>query len=62
MGWKSINYYEFIKKIKEKKGLYHLFITNNIIESFHGKLVNNLPRGPITSKIFINSIINVIKR
>ena len=35
MGWKSINYYDFIKKIKEEKGLYHLFITNNIIESFH---------------------------
>ncbi len=36
--------------IKEDKGLYYLFITNNIIESFYSKLVKYLPRGPITSK------------
>ena len=47
--------------IKEDKGLYYLFITNNIIESFYSKLVKYLPRGPITSKGFINVMESVIK-
>ena len=61
LGWQSINYYKFIKMIKEEKGLYYLFITNNIIESFHSKLVKYLPRGPITAKGFINAMTNVLK-
>ena len=61
LGWQSINYNKFIKMIKEEKGLYYLFITNNIIESFHSKLVKYLPRGPITSKGFINAMTNILK-
>ena len=37
-GIDSINYYNFIKKYKNKDNIKYLFITNNIIESFHAKL------------------------
>ena len=33
----------------------------NIIESFHGKLLKYIPRGPITAKSFIISMANIIK-
>ena len=41
-GINSFNYYNFIKEINKKYGLKYLFITNNIIESFHGKIAKFL--------------------
>ena len=34
----SINYYDFINRLKEEEGLKYIFIINNSIESFHAKL------------------------
>ena len=49
-GIDSINYYDFIKRFKNEDGLKYIFITNNIIESFHAKLSKNLPKGKTTEK------------
>jgi len=54
-GINSFNYYNFINEINQKYGLKLLFITNHIIESFHGKIVKYLTKGKIASKTFISS-------
>ena len=60
-GLKTFNYFDIIDNQSNGKNLDYLFITNNIIESFHAKISNYLPKGPITSKRFYISIINILK-
>ena len=60
-GINSFNYYNFIKEINKKYGLKYLFITNNIIESFHGKIAKYLPKGKTTSKTFISAMTKILK-
>ena len=38
-----------------------MFITNNIIESFHGKINKYIPKGKTTSKGFVLSMNNILK-
>ena len=59
-GIDSINYYDFIKRFKNEDGLKYIFITNNIIESFHAKLSKNLPKGKTTEKTFILAMIKIL--
>ena len=59
--YKDFNYYDFIKNVKNEIGLKFLFITNNIIESFHGKIEKYLPKGKTTSKGFILSMSKILK-
>ena len=47
-GIDSINYYNFIKKYKNKDGIKYLFIHDIIIKSFHAKLSKSLPKGKTT--------------
>ena len=57
-GINSFNYYNFIKEINKKYGLKYLFITNNIIESFHGKIAKYLTKGKTTGwKIIITVVV-----
>ena len=44
-GYKDFNYYDFINKIKDELGLKYIFVTNDIIGSFHGKIEKYLPKG-----------------
>jgi len=60
-GLKTFNYFDIINNQSKGKNLNYLFITNNIIESFHVKISNYLPKVPITSKSFYISIINILK-
>lgn len=59
-GIDSINYYDFIKRFNNEDGLKYIFITNNIIESFHAKLSKNLPKGKTTEKTFILAMIKIL--
>lgn len=59
--WKAINYYNFINKLKNENVLPYLFITNNIIECFNGKIVKYLQRGSISAKGFIYSMSLILK-
>jgi len=54
------NYSKFIEKYKKNKQAFEkLYMTNNIIESFHSKINFNIPKS-IPNKInFINSIKNI---
>ena len=60
-GINSFNYYIFINEINKKYGLKYLFITNNIIESFHGKIAKYLTKGKTTSKTFISAMTKILK-
>ncbi len=60
-GLKTFNYYEIINKQNNDNTIDYLFITNNIIESFHAKISKYLPKGPKTSKSFFISITNILK-
>ena len=60
-GINTFNYFDIIIKQSNSKNLENIFITNNIIESFHAKINNYLPKGLITSKSFYISIINILK-
>ena len=60
-GINSFNYYNFINEINKKYGLKYLFITNNIIESFHGKIAKYLTKGKTTSKTFISAMTKILK-
>ena len=60
-GINTFNYFDIIIKQSNSKNLENIFITNNIIESFYAKISNYLPKGPITSKSFYISIINILK-
>ena len=59
-GINSFNYFKFIIEINQLYGLKYLFITNNIIESFHGKIAKYIPKGK-TSKIFVSSMTKILK-
>ena len=59
-GIDSINYYDFINRFKNEEGLKYIFITNNIIESFHAKLAKNLPKSKTTEKTFILAMIKIL--
>ena len=59
-GFRFINYYEYIKP-ENNFNLKYLFFTNNIIESFHGKLNKYLPKGRTSSKGFLLAIKNIIE-
>ena len=50
-GISCFNYYDFINEFKINNNLNFLFITNNIIESFHQKMNMYLPRGKTTEKV-----------
>ena len=53
-GIKSINYYDIINKMENKNKLKYIAITNNIIESFHGKIEIYLPKDPTNNKRVFN--------
>ena len=58
-GISFMNYYDYIQK-NNNYNLKYLFFTNNVIESFHSKLSNYLPKGRTTSKGFILSLKNIL--
>ena len=60
-GINSINYYDIINKTENKNKLKYIFITNNIIESFHGKIERYLSKGPTTIKGFLISMNKILK-
>ena len=60
-GINAFNYYNIINEMNRKYGLKYIFITNNIIESFHGKIVKYMPKGKTTSKTFVTSITKILK-
>ena len=57
----SFNYYKFINLKNQKYGLKFLFIANNIIESFHGKIAKYLTKRKTTSKAFISAMTKILK-
>lgn len=60
-GIKSINYYDIIINMENKNKLKYIFISNNIIESFHGKIERYLPKGATTIKVFLISMNKILK-
>ena len=60
-GISCFNYYDFINEFKINNNLNFLFITNNIIESFHQKMNMYLPKGKTTEKSFILAMVNIFK-
>ena len=54
-----INYFDYIKP-ENNYNLKYLFFTNNIIESFHGKLNKYIPKEKTSSKGFLLSIKNIL--
>ena len=60
-GYSDFNYYNFINKNNDELGLKYLFVTNNIIESFHGKIEKYLPKGQTTCKGFVLSMSKILK-
>jgi len=47
--------------MENKNKLKYIFINNNIIESFHGKIERYLPKGPTTIKEFFISMNKILK-
>ena len=60
-GINSFNYYDYIENVKNDNSLKYLFITNNIAESFHGKIENYLPKGITTKKGFLLCMNKILK-
>ena len=60
-GYESFNYYNIINEETNSIKIKYLFLTNNIIESFHGKISNYLPKGPTTLNGFSLSKTKILK-
>ena len=59
--YKIFNYYLILKNKDNKYLLPHIYLTNNIAESLHGKISKLIPKNKMSCNDFLNVVKNLIK-